>query len=111
MLHVRSTTGSRVAHSALERPCVGEVTSTAGTQGPTYGVDVSGWILGRHEQPVGLELFQDEIRIAAVPISIERSDVGTAYPDAAHVGTTGFSASINTLPLPREFEIRIRAVF
>jgi hypothetical protein len=74
--------------------------------GANYALDVRGWVAGRDSAAVAAELIHDGACLWHIPLH-ERPHI------AADVGAPplcGFYGTINTLRLPRDFEVAVRAV-
>jgi hypothetical protein len=76
--------------------------------GPNYALDVRGWVVSRGAPAVAVEVLHDEACLWQIPLH-ERPDIaanaGVDAPDLC-----GFYATLNTLPLGREFTITMQAV-
>jgi len=73
-----------------------------------YAFDVRGWVLGRRERVTSVELMHGSRLLWRVPVDIEREEVSQEFPQADG-GATGFFTIVNSLNLPPEFEILLRA--
>jgi hypothetical protein len=81
----------------------------AGTTSEIYSFDVSGWALGKSAPVTSVEVRHEGRPILDVPISFDRPDVGTAFPDVADRERVGFSGSVSALSVRREFEVLLWA--
>ncbi len=72
---------------------------------PTFAINVGGWVLGA----AGVRFLHDADVLWEVPVDVERPDVADAHPGVAGAARSGFYATLSSLPLPREFELRVVA--
>ncbi|HEY7509092.1 MAG TPA: sulfotransferase [Vicinamibacteria bacterium] len=78
----------------------------AGVEERAYLLQVTGWVLHRLGPPSVEVRAGREIR-ARAPVDRPRPDIAKAYPQAAEADLCGFSTIVNTLDLPRSFELRV----
>jgi hypothetical protein len=88
---------------ALERPNMGTDVQQRGA----YGVDVQGWVVGEHG-PFSIELLHEDASYWPTT-RIDRPLIGALFGDLPWASQSGFSASVGTLALPREFELSVVA--
>jgi hypothetical protein len=76
---------------------------------PTFALNVAGWALGRDGPPARISFVHDADVLWEVPAEIERPGVEEAHPDIPGALRAGFYATLNTLALPRDFELHVYA--
>jgi hypothetical protein len=74
---------------------------------PTYALNVGGWILTDRGPPPDVRFVHDGETLWEVPVELERPDVAEAHPGVAAAERSGFYATLSSLALPREFELRV----
>lgn len=95
---------SEELHSfVLERPA-------AGAGETTYTVEIVGWVLGRRQPAVAIEVVHDEVVVRRIALEVERPDVAAANPDVPHALLSGFRLPISALNFPQGFELSVRVV-
>jgi hypothetical protein len=82
---------------------------TVGTESDFDGILLDGWVLGRDEPVVAIEVDFRSKPGASVPLSIERSDVVADYPGAPE--SCGFHGFVSVFDVGAEFELNIHASF
>ena len=73
--------------------------------------DVAGWVIGKKQPVLSVELVYNDFVLCRMPVSLARSDVARHHRDAAWAGTSGFHGQVNTLGLPKNFRLSVQAVF
>lgn len=86
---------------SLEQPRPGEY---------FYTLPISGWVLGRNEQVISVNLVYKSIVLQNTPVTLPRYDVARHYPNVPWAERCGFSSPINMLGIAPEFEILLQAV-
>jgi hypothetical protein len=76
---------------------------------PTFALNVGGWALGPGGPPESVSFVHDAERLWEVPVGVERPDVAAAHPEIDGSERAGFYATLNSLALPRQFELRVVA--
>lgn len=79
--------------------------------GGAYELDLRGWAIGSETEVVAVELANGGAVVRRARSGVGRSDVAAAHPGLAGARSSGFYATISTLDLPLEFELRLDAVF
>jgi hypothetical protein len=95
----------RFAGRSIDKPAPGM------TAGGAYELDVRGWAIGVEAEVVAVDFVDREILLRRAPAGVGRSDVAAAHPELPGARSSGFYATIGTLELPVEFELRLEAVF
>ena len=88
---------------SLDRPHVGDTADD-------FNLPLIGWIVGRDAPAVAAEIVHRDEVLRIAPLEAPRPDIALHYdkvPEATH---SGWRATIDTLALPEEFELEIRAV-
>ena len=67
---------------------------------------MEGWALGRQLPVASVELVHERNCLRRVAPDVQRPDLGSAHPDLAGIGSSGFYASVSPLALETEFELR-----
>lgn len=80
-------------------------------QSNVYALTIAGWVLGREQQPVAVELRSEGSLLGRVKVEMPRPDIADAYPDVSGASTSGFYISVSALTFKPSFEVLIRAVF
>jgi sulfotransferase family protein len=70
---------------------------------PTFALNVGGWALAA----TGVRFLHDADVLWEVPVDVERPDVAEANPGVDGAARSGFYATLSSLPLPPEFELRV----
>jgi hypothetical protein len=94
----------RLAGFRIDGPTPGGDASS----GANYAMDVRGWVVGRGTPAVAVELLHDGDCLWQIPLH-ERPDIA-ANSDLDAPALCGFYATLNTLPLGREFTVAVQAV-
>jgi Sulfotransferase family len=81
----------------------------AGDRLPTFALELRGWAVGAREPLTAVELLADGTVLETVPLDVERPRAAAAFGSPAG-GRIGFRALLNTLLLPPELELELRAV-
>jgi hypothetical protein len=82
----------------------------AGDESATYGIITRGWALGGRAPVVAIEFTQDGSCVSRAPLGLPRPGVAAANPGVAEAARCGFVGLVNTLRLPREFELSVAAL-
>ncbi len=77
-------TDGSVAAFAIDAP-------RAGDRLPGLGLEVNGWVIGRHEGIVGVRTVAAGAPSHLHPLDVRRPDVAADYPDHPAAGNSGFS--------------------
>jgi hypothetical protein len=96
--------GERLAGFRIDAPTPGGDASG----GANYALDVRGWVVGRGTPAVAVEVLHDGTCLWQIPLH-DRPDIA-ANSDLDAPALCGFYATLNTLPLGREFTITVQAV-
>jgi hypothetical protein len=72
-------------------------------EAPTFAINVGGWAFGT----AGVQFLHDADVLWEAPVGVERPDVAEAHPGVEGAARSGFYATLSSLPLPREFELRV----
>jgi hypothetical protein len=83
----------------------------SGSELGTYCVDVAGWVLGRSGAVTGVEVVVEGIVLQTALVGKPRPDILRAFPDVPGADNCGFGTRVNLVSTPRQFEIKLRAVF
>ena len=78
--------------------------------GDTYSLSIVGWVLGRNSRAVAIEWLHAGSMLGRAPITFDRPDIATAFPDALDALRSGFRASLSTVRLPQQADLFIQAV-
>jgi hypothetical protein len=76
-----------------------------------YEMLVSGWVLGKKSQVLGVEIISDGLLLQYIPVEDDRPDVFRRFPEAESTNTPGFSSTISVDQMPTENELVVQAVF
>jgi sulfotransferase family protein len=76
---------------------------------PTFALNVGGWALGPAGPLASVSFVHDAEALWEIPVGVERPDVAEAHPDIDGADHAGFYATLNSLALPRQFELRVIA--
>ena len=76
-----------------------------------YEVLFAGWILGKKDQVVSIEVISSNKVIQTIAVDKPRPDVAQIYTEASHAGISGFWGKVGMGELPTEVELLIQAVF
>jgi len=76
-----------------------------------YEVLIAGWILGKKDRVVSIEVISNGNLIQVIPVNYPRPDVAQIYTEASHADTSGFVAQVGVTELPTEVELLIQSVF
>ena len=76
-----------------------------------YEVLFAGWILGKKDQVVSIEVISSNKVIQTIAVDKPRPDVAQIYTEASHAGISGFWGKVGMSELPTEVELLIQAVF
>jgi len=80
-----------------------------GVASDAYTFPIEGWILSRALRVERIEVLHEERPVAVTPLDFERRDIGEAFPQVEGAERSGFRLAVNSLRLPAEFELVIRA--
>jgi hypothetical protein len=83
----------------------------AGTRRDDWSIQISGWVVGRHEPVTSIDIVQQDVRVASAPVMIARDDVAAAHPGLPGSERAGFSGRIGGVWLPETFTLRLEAGF
>jgi hypothetical protein len=81
----------------------------AGASLPAHAVSLGGWVLGREQTVVAVELSAGGEPLWRAPVNRARSDIEKAFPDLA-VGTPGFGTTFNACELAAGAAVEVAAV-
>jgi hypothetical protein len=81
-----------------------------GTGGDTHSVLLEGWVVGRSEQPDGIEIWNRVAGPKRIPIAIPRPDVAAELHDPG-AANSGFAAAVSLAGVPPAFELVVNALF
>jgi hypothetical protein len=81
----------------------------AGWGGEVYTFSIEGWILSRRLRVERIEALYEERPVAVTPLDRERADIAKGFPEVEGAANSGFRLTVNTLRLPAEFELVLRA--
>jgi hypothetical protein len=81
----------------------------AGASLPAHAVSLGGWVLGREEAVVAVELSEGGEPLWRAPVNRVRPDIVKAFPQLA-VGTPGFGTTFNAGDLPAGAAVEVAAV-
>jgi hypothetical protein len=84
-------------------------TPRSGTTSDIYGLDVRGWVIGRHHPVTAVEILEGKTLLRRVPVIEERPDVVAVHPAEGAGARSGFFAPIGALSLSPRFELLVRA--
>jgi hypothetical protein len=103
---VRVLTGSsdHLAGASVEIP--GD-----GTRRNDWSILISGWVVGRSEPVISVEVVQQDIRVGSAGVELAREDVEAAHPGLPGAERAGFSLQIGGIWLPENFVLRLEAGF
>jgi hypothetical protein len=76
-----------------------------------YEMLVSGWVLGKQSQVLGVEIISDGSLLQYIPVENDRPDVLREFPEAESTNTPGFSSTISVDQMPINNELLVQAVF
>jgi hypothetical protein len=71
---------------------------------------LSGWVLGRSEPLIGIDVVESGVVIAEAPLAIGRPDVAGSFPDVYHAVRCGFRTSVSVRSLDGG-ELVLRGMF
>ena len=80
-----------------------------GFLGDSYGLTIEGWVLSRRLAVEHVEVLHEERQLAVVAADLERPDIAKGFPEVEGAARSGYRVSVNTLKLPDEFAIVLRA--
>ena len=76
-----------------------------------YEILFAGWILGKNDQVVSIEVISSNKVIETIAVDKPRPDVAQIYTEASHADLSGFWGKVAMSELPTEVELLIQAVF
>lgn len=76
-----------------------------------YEVLFAGWILGKKERVVSVEVISSGRVIQTIAVDNPRPDVAQTYSEASKADTCGFFAQLTVSEMPTEVELHLQAVF
>lgn len=76
-----------------------------------YTISMSGWVRGRKDASVDIEIICDNESLVRMPANLERPDMAGFYPLISSAKHCGFHIMIGTFGLPLRFELSVQAVF
>jgi Glycosyl transferase family 2 len=82
---------------------------TGGISLSAHAVPVSGWVLGRDEAVIAIELRVDGELAWRAPVDLDRPDIVAAFP-AVEAGRSGFRTTFNACDLPEGCTAEVFAV-
>jgi hypothetical protein len=97
-------TSEHLAGSGLEVPAEGAARCE-------WSLPISGWVVGRHEPVVAVDVVQQDVRVASAGVDVARADVAAAYQGMPGVERAGFSLRMGAVWLPESFALRLEAAF
>jgi hypothetical protein len=80
-----------------------------GAQETGYALEIEGWAVGRGEQVEAIEFLSDDTCVWSTTVGVEHPDVAAMHPHEPAAGPSGFYVPLNTLRLPRTFELSVIA--
>ncbi len=69
-----------------------------------------GWVLGKAEPAVAVEIVAADRVVGRVPVEAERPDLALAFPDVQGAGTGGFRAPVTVVDAGPFLDLQVRAV-
>ncbi|HEX3040674.1 MAG TPA: sulfotransferase [Solirubrobacterales bacterium] len=80
-----------------------------GSAADSYTFAIEGWILSRRLRVERIEALYEERPVAVTPLDRERKDIAQGFPEVESAGQSGYRLTVNSLRLPAEFELVLRA--
>jgi hypothetical protein len=105
VLEVSSTadTSQHLVDFALDQP-------TAGTIRDNFALHLNGWILGKHSQASGVQVYYQDVLIRTMRLDYPRPGLARSHPDFADEKTCGYNELVGVIGLNPEFKLNLRAV-
>jgi SAM-dependent methyltransferase len=82
----------------------------AGDTADEFSLPLIGWIVGREAPAVAAEIVHEGEVLRVAPLDAPRPDIALHYTKVPEASHAGWRATIDTLALPEEFQLEIRAV-
>jgi hypothetical protein len=82
-----------------------------GTTYHAYSIRLEGWLLFKQVRPIRIEIRLGGLRITTSKAFVERPDVLHHFENIPDASAIGFSAEVNTLLFPVEFEMQVVVIF
>ncbi len=103
---VRALDGSAefLAGTSVEVPA-------AETRCAEWSMQISGWVVGRYEPVVSIDVVHQDTRVVSSAVEIARSDVDAAHAGLPGAERAGFSVRLGGVWLPESFVLRLEAAF
>jgi hypothetical protein len=102
---------TRVGRSGGDLLGMGIESPQTGDASDTFGVRISGWVLGPNGVPDEVVTGAPGYGRRGVPINLPSPDIAARFPDVPGSDRCRWSTMVNTLDFPQGFEIRLRALF
>lgn len=80
-----------------------------GRAADSYTLPLIGWVLSKRLRVEHVEALYEERPVAEAPLEVERADLAAGFPEVEGAGRSGYQLQVDTLKLPDEFELVIRA--
>jgi hypothetical protein len=90
-------------HANLERPAAGE-------PAPGFCVPLTGWAIAPDGAPVAIDVSHGRQVLRRLARSVDRPDIGEAFPDVPGARRSGFSLLLDVLKLPPAFDLRVSGI-
>lgn len=76
----------------------------------TLNIDMAGWIVGKKQPVLSIEVTYNNTVLARMPVMAERADVAKLHTNRRWSATCGYRGEINSLGLPTSFNLSMVAV-
>jgi sulfotransferase family protein len=94
--------GEWLAGWGIDFPRIGEASGG-------HFLSVAGWVVGRHADVARIEILHDSDWLTGMPVLLVRPDVSEYLRLSDPTLRTGFQVALNTIGLPRTFELAVCA--
>jgi hypothetical protein len=82
-----------------------------GWKGSGFSISVQGWVLGPAGPPQAIQIGTELSGSARTPMNVKRADIAAKFPQISDSANSGFRTQVSLVPLPRRFDVGVRARF
>lgn len=75
-----------------------------------YSFQIDGWVVGRTEKVIAIEIVNGMRTVAVGPPTLARSEVAARFPECPGAATAGFSLTTTVIGLPSPLVLEVRAL-
>lgn len=77
----------------------------------SYALNIVGWVRGKEQPPVAIEFSGGEIEARQFPVILQPKGATAALANGGPSAHRGYRFALSVLPFPRDFHLKLAAVF